>query len=145
MVDFVLDAAGEETIRLQILLLGALVLIGHADFLRAFDIDEDFRQRQAALVHHHQLVRRPGDRRVDHAMGLLLLTFAGDIDDDQATVAADLRRGQADAGRVVHGRQHVLEQCPHAVIDLIDRFASGLQPAVGRKHDRQHCHSFWFL
>ena len=43
---------------------------------------------------------------------------------------ADLDRGKADAGRVVHGLEHVLDQLPGRSVDLGDRLGNLPQPLV---------------
>src|SRR3546814_20685051 len=69
--------------------------------------------------------------RIGHEQRLLFLVFAGDVDDDGPLQHADLGRGQADAGGVVHGLQHVVHQPPDAVVAGLDGSANLLQARVG--------------
>ena len=52
--------------------------------------------------------------------GVLGRLVLGRIHDDQPARNADLRRGKADAGRVIHGRQHVVHELAQRGIDALD-------------------------
>jgi len=55
-------------------------------------------------------------------------------------VDIDLGRGQADAGRVVHGLEHVDDQAPQGVVDLPDRLGDGPQARIGEFQDGELGH-----
>jgi hypothetical protein len=57
------------------------------------------------------------------------------VHDDDALGHADLDGGEADAGRLVHGLEHVLDQEPQLRVDLLRRFGDQPQPLVGQDDD----------
>ena len=59
----------------------------------------------------------------------------GDVDHDHALVHVDLRGGQADAGRVVHGLGHVGDQLLHARVENGDRLGDLVQARIGVAQD----------
>jgi hypothetical protein len=62
------------------------------------------------------------------------------VDDRDALGDADLRRGQADALRGIHGLKHVGDQLAQLVVEFGDRLARLLQHRLGIFHDREnHC------
>jgi hypothetical protein len=60
-----------------------------------------------------------------------LVALLRHIDDNHPLMDVDLRRGQANALRVVHGFQHVGNEGAHARIDRQHRFGDGMQPWIG--------------
>ncbi len=70
--------------------------------------------------------------------GILLL---GDVDGDDPLGHGDLDRGQADAGGVVHGLEHVVDQPPGLGINRFHRFGDQPEPLVGENNDVAQCHS----
>jgi hypothetical protein len=65
------------------------------------------------------------------------------VQHDKALGDTDLRRGQADAGRVIHGLQHVVGQPAKFVAEVGDRFSDLLEPRIGVNEDRQfHARGF---
>ena len=52
-------------------------------------------------------------------LGGLVLAL-GDVDGDHAARHADLDGGKADAGGLVHGLQHRIEEAAHVVVDALD-------------------------
>ena len=78
--------------------------------------------------------------RVDEHLRLLRLVLLGEIHGDDAPGLADLDRSEADAGRVVHGRKHVLDQLPDRGVDLGDRLGNQPQPLVRQNQDVPHRH-----
>src|SRR5438128_268302 len=81
MVHLVLDAGGEEALRLYLADLVLVVEIAQPDRRRPLDLGVMLRQRQAALVRRHQLLGTPQDLGVGDAHRLRRLAVAGAIDD----------------------------------------------------------------
>ena len=77
------------------------------------------------------LMRKSGERRL---LGLAR------VDDDDALGHGDLDRREADAGRLVHGLQHVVEQTPHLRVDTVDRFGNLSQQRIRKRDDGQNGH-----
>ena len=53
--------------------------------------------------------------------GVFRRVVLGGVHDDQAAGHADLRRGEPDARRVVHGREHVVGEPAKLRVDALDR------------------------
>ena len=53
---------------------------------------------------------------------------------------ADLDGGKPDAGRVVHGLEHVVDQLAEVGVDALDRLGNEPQPLVGKLDDLAHRH-----
>ena len=64
---------------------------------------------------------------------------------DDALGHADLDRRKADAGGVVHGLQHVIEQLAQTIVDGFDGLGLGFERRVRRDQDVQNCHGRDFL
>ena len=105
---------------------------------RPLDVGVIFRDRQAALLVERALVGGGDDLRIDQEervrLGLLVLAL-GDVDDREPPGDADLDGGEADAGRVVHGLQHVVHETAEIVVDALYRRAFQAQLAVGKGDD----------
>ena len=72
--------------------------------------------------------------------GPVLVVLAVDVEHDDALQRADLRRGEADAGRGVHRLQHVVHELAHLGVDRGDRQGLLLQARIGRGEDGQESH-----
>ena len=114
------------------------------DALGTFDISIEVRNRKATFV--------PFDRalgflefRVDHdkGVGLLVLFTPLGIDHDQPDVFSQLRRGESDAGFVVHHLAHVLRQLTMFFGHVLDRATLLLESAVGELKDFSKRHEFF--
>jgi hypothetical protein len=127
VVDLVLDHARLESGCLDHDLFALLVQRPDADVDRALDVDEHGRQTEAALLGYLLLVPAPFDLRVDqgHHRGLLL-----DAVDEQAMEHAELRRGQADAQRIVHQGTHAGDLGAQGIVDLLHRPGPGAQHRI---------------
>ena len=66
--------------------------------------------------------------------GLLVLAL-GDVDHGEPAGDADLDGGETDAGRVVHGLQHVVHEAAEIVVDALHRRTLQAQLAVGQGDD----------
>ena len=74
----------------------------------------DLGDRQAPLLAGHRLLGRPDDLRVHQHHRLLRLVLAGAVHDEDPLHHPELGRREPDARRLVHRRQHVGGQRPHA-------------------------------
>ena len=94
-------------------------------------------QGQAAFFPRRQFRAFGDDLGVDHR-DRLPLVLAGYVDDDDAQADIDLRRGEADSGRLVHRGEHARDQVAHRVVVGVGHGAGlGFQGGVGRDQDRQ--------
>ena len=107
---------------------------------RALDLCGKSRDRQAALLVFAHLGAPLDNDRVHHDQRLLRLLVAGRVHDDQPAQDADLRCGKADAGRVVHGRQHVSGKLQELGVDALDRRRLLAQDRVRDGDDGENCH-----
>ena len=107
---------------------------------RALDVVVVLGHRQAAFLIGVQLLRDPGDLGVDDEQRRLLLALAGEVERDDALGDADLDRRQSDAGGVVHGLQHVVEDATDLVVHDGDRLGDELQAGVGQGDDVEFGH-----
>jgi hypothetical protein len=100
VVDLVLDAYGEQTIGLG--LEGFAFFVQGANFhtLRARHLLVNSGYGQAAFLVHLLAVAFENHRVDQRHQARPVLA---DVDDDHALMDVDLRRGQADTGRLVHG------------------------------------------
>ena len=131
VVALVLDAAREEPRRRDVLLLAAPVQELDFDFRRALDFAEQVRHGQAAfrIDGFAFAICDDGIDELDEAVLVL------HVDDDHADGLADLRRGEADAVRLVHRLRHVVQELPQALVDALDGRTMLLQDGVARLFD----------
>src|SRR5579872_4324361 len=90
MIDFVLDAGGDQTFGLELADFVLRVEIAHADRRGPFDVGILLGQRQAAFAAHHRLIRFPDDFGIGELDRLRLFAFARAIDHDDAIKDAHL-------------------------------------------------------
>ncbi len=110
----------------------------HDDVLRTRDELVETGHRQAAFAVLARAAFEHADLRVDQHQRLLAVL--GDVHHDHAPVHVDLGRREPDAGRRVHGLEHVVDQLLHRRVDLFDRLGDGAQPRVGEFEDVQDGH-----
>ncbi len=127
MIHLVLDADRQQALGVEAVRRAVAVERADGDAVGAADPLVDPGHRQAALFHLLDAVQG-GDLGVDETERLVLAL--GDVDDDHPAVDVDLGRGQADAGRRVHGFEHVVDQPAHVVVDRLDRFCAGPQARI---------------
>ena len=72
--------------------------------------------------------------------GCFRLLVAGGVHHDQPAQDADLRRGKADARRVVHGRQHVFGELQQRGVHALDRRRLLAQDGVRDGDDGKNGH-----
>jgi hypothetical protein len=70
--------------------------------------------------------------RVDEHLRLFRLVLLGEVHGDDAPRLADLDRREPDAGRVVHGVEHVLDELPVAASILADRLGESRSRLSGK-------------
>ena len=102
-----LDAYGQQAIGLQFLRLALAIQVAHGDFVGAGHVGKNAGHGQAAFL-IDLFARLVGDLRIDEDLRLVLLFTH--IDDHEALVHVHLASSQADARRVVHGLEHVIQQ-----------------------------------
>ena len=73
--------------------------------------------------------------------GLCVVFLFRQVHDHDALGDADLYRRKPDAGRGIHGLEHVLDQRADAGVDALDRLGIKPQPLVGKYEDLAHSHS----
>jgi hypothetical protein len=100
----------------------------------------NFRDRQAALPVGCFLFGRPGDFRIDEDAGLVRLLLFRQIHRHDPLGDADLDGGEPDAGRVILGLEHVLDQLADASVEALDRLGNKPQPLVREFDDLAHGH-----
>ena len=77
---------------------------------------------------------------IDEDLRIVRLVLAGDVDHQQAARHADLNRRQSDAGRIIHGLDHVLDKAREFLVDALHRLALLAQNRVGQIDDRLDAH-----
>src|SRR6185312_1326986 len=105
VVHLVLDAGRRQPAELDRAELVLVVEVAQLDRRRPLDIGIVVGQRQAAFAVGRELGGAPQYLWIGELERGRLLALARGIDDDDATRHADLRRGEADAGRRIHGLQ----------------------------------------
>ena len=113
-----LDTGGEQVFGLELEDFAVAVERPHADAVRARYFLVDAGDGQAAFLEGLFAVARE-DLRVDK--DLQPVALIGQVDHDHALRLVDLDGGQADAGRVIHGLGHIVDQATNGVVDLLDR------------------------
>ena len=107
---------------------------------RPLDLLVIFRDRQAAFLVGRLLVRLPGHFRIDEDLRRLRLVLLGEVHGDHALRHADLDGGKPDAGRRIHGLEHVVDQRAQRLVDRRHRLGFEPQPLVGEDEDVAHRH-----
>src|SRR5229473_3107033 len=106
VIDLVAESARQEIFTANFKLLALRILRAHRDELRANDVAAEAGNREAAFL-FADFAFGVDDLRIrenDFGFGILA---AGDVDDGETQAQADLRRGQADTLRGVHGSEHI--------------------------------------
>ena len=140
VIHLVLDADGQQAVGPQLLRLALAVEEAHGDLVGAVHVGEDAGHGQAAFL-VHLFAGLVAQLRIDEDLGLVL--FLADVDDHEALVHVHLAGGQADARRVVHGLEHVVEQAlefGRRHICGLHRHGLGAQAGVGEFEDGEQGH-----
>src|SRR6185437_3960972 len=104
MIDLVLQAPREQVVRIHLERSSVAVLRANDHTHGAFDVSVDVRNGQAAFL-AFLLPLGEDDLGVDHDERILI-----HVDHRESLGATDLRRGQSDAFRRIHGLEHVVDQ-----------------------------------
>ena len=109
MIDLVLEAGGEQTLGLDLLLRAFPVEVADLHPRRAGHVGVLAGKRKATLLPSGQLVAVGDEFGIDqrNRRGLVV---RHQIDDRDTKPDSDLRRGKADPGRAIHGREHAGQQ-----------------------------------
>src|SRR6266436_2774703 len=146
MIDLVLDAGGEQALGVFLVHLAVEIGEAHPHLRRPLDFFVIFGDRQAAFLVDRHLLRRRQDFRIDETprlrLGLAVLALLGEIHRDQPHRLRDLDRRKPDAGRVVHGLEHVVGELADLRRDLFDRPGDQPQLLVRQDDDFSECHDF---
>src|SRR5437773_988655 len=137
MIHLVLDAHGKDVLEVALEEVAVAVLGAQPDLRRALDLVEDPRHRQAPLLGTRFALARE-DLRVDDREGLIALR--GKVDDEEALVHVDLGGREPDAGRAVHGLEHVVDQRAEGGVEARHRLRARAQPGVGVLQDGSEGH-----
>ena len=129
MVQFMLDAHGEQALGNQGLMLALAILKVDGHPLGAFDLFVDPGYRQATLL-AFLLTLKVIDARIDQ--GKQFVPAFRNVDDDDLLVNIDLCCRQADAWSLVHGFGHVGNQPADRIIYLGHRRRNLLQARIGK-------------
>ena len=137
VIHFVLQANGQNAVELTLEDDAVTILRPHTDALRTLDRIEDAGDRQAALFHRANLAA-PEDLRIDEHERLAAIV--AHVHDDELPVHVDLGGGEADAGRRVHGLEHVVHQPQQGGVKHRDRLGAGAQTWIGKLENGQQSH-----
>src|SRR3954464_4194182 len=144
MVDLVLDAGGVEAFGVLLVHLAVQIHVAHAHLRGTLDLLVIFGDREAAFLVDRQVLRGGDDFRIDEdarlGLGLAVLVGLGEVHGDQPQRPRDLNRREPDAGRVVHGLEHVVGKLSYLRRDLLDRLGDQTQLLVGQDDDFSEGH-----
>ena len=144
MIDLVLDAGGEQAVGVFLVHLAVEIGEAHAHLRRPLDFLVIFRDRQAAFLVDRQFFRRRQDFRIDEdarpRLALAVLVPLGEIHRDQPQRLGDLDRRKPDAGRVIHGLEHVVGELADLRRDFFDRLGDQPQLLVRQDDDFSNGH-----
>ena len=137
VVHLVLDAHGEQALRLERERVAALIVGSHLHALRTLHGVVDARHRQAAFLD-------VGDAGGVDDLGIhqhhQRVAALRDVDDDHLLVHVDLRRRQADARRRVHGLGHVTDELLQRLVEDGHGCGDLVQPSVRVAQDVEEGH-----
>ena len=112
------------------------VLAVRDDVRAAYAVEGEPGDRQAALRPFLGLVAGKVQHGVDQVTRLLIVDVIG----EHPQRDTDLRRGQADAGRVEHRLLEIGDQLAQFAVEVRHRFSRGAQHRVAEEPDWDHCH-----
>ena len=145
MVHLMLEAGGEQAVQPLLVLLAVAIEPACGDHCGALDLGILVGDRQTAFVIDRMLLGLRDDLRVDeyerplHRFAAFFLRLLK-VDHQQPLSHADLDRRQADAGRVVHRLEHVVDERLELVVESLDGGGNDAKPRVGRLDDGQDGH-----
>lgn len=136
MIDFVLQRCCEQPLRFELLRLAVPVLISDPHQPRPVDLDAHIRDRQTAFIVGAHGVAAGQNARVDQRQGPRLLVFARHVENQQTARNPDLDGCEANAGSVVHGLEHIVDQPTQVRVEALDRSRDGAQQGIRQGDDR---------
>src|ERR1700733_4757319 len=134
MVGFMLEGAGQEFFAGFFEDVSFGILGADGDGLGARDVFAEVGDAEAAFA-LGMFAGGVNDFRVDEDQLGIGIFFEGDVDDGDAPGDTDLRSGQADAVRGVHGLEHVVEEGLQVRVEDGDFFRRLLQHRVAELND----------
>ena len=139
MVDLVLHTLCEQAFGFDLIGIALAVQGLEAQSVVALHLVAETRHRETAFVHGFQ-VQRFQNFRVDHHHRFALTVLARTIHHREPQGDADLGGGEAHAGRVVHGFEHVVDQALQLAVELFDGPRLFAQACVRVVEDRHQGH-----
>ena len=143
MVDLMLQASRQNTLCLDLLGAAVAIKITGAHPGRPFDVLEKFRDRQAALLIGGELLRGPENFRINDTKrgrrGVLVFAFR-DVENEDPLWHGNLDRGETDAGRGIHGLEHIVHERADARVDRGHRRAFEAQTRIREGNNRPYSH-----
>ena len=130
-----LQAAAEQPVALDLPKLAVKIVVTAAGERRARDGHGDAGDGKAALFLGDRLAFAGDDNGVEHDDGLADAVLLVAIDDHEALEDADLGRGKAATGVLIHDMGHLLGQALEALVIEIAGLAYRVEQRVGRLHD----------
>ncbi|MCY1300251.1 hypothetical protein D9M70_498120 [compost metagenome] len=141
VIDLMLQAGGEQAIGLDHLFLAVTVEMLDGDRRGALDLGVKVWDRQAAFLVDRALIGRSNDLGIDENERGLVVAFFRNIEHQHAFGNADLDRGKADAGRVIHGFEHIVGQTADVRVDGFDRRGNLAEHRIGKDDKRLDRHA----
>src|SRR5215469_896774 len=137
VIDLVLECAREKFFAVHLEPFAVLVLGADFYLCRALHLFADFGKAEAAFF-FVLLAFAEGDLGIDEHELLSRILAHAEIDHCDALRHGDLRRGQADALRRVHGLEHVSDELAQFVVEFGDGFARLRENRLGVFDDLQN-------
>jgi Mlc titration factor MtfA (ptsG expression regulator) len=135
MVDLVEQEPTEELVADDGHIVAVEIEARDRDHLRAHDVEGETRQREAALF-VEPFVFGVDDRGVDERVRALT-----DVVHEETPLHPDLRCGEPDAGGLVHGGVHGVDQLGERAVELRDGRSGALEHRIAEESDRVRGHS----
>ena len=135
VVELVLQGTPEQARAADLVLAAGAVLGDDPDMLAARDVGDKAGNGEAALQ-VAVVALGPHDAGVDE-----LEEPVPHLDDGDVEGLAELRRREADAGRVAHGVGQVVEEVSQQLAEALDRLALEAQPGIAEREDREDAHA----
>ena len=132
-----LQTGGQQAIGLDFALGTGLIQISNLHAGGTGDLGVLAGQREATFFACREFLAGCHDLGVDQAVWLPFV-IRRQVDNDQTQALADLRGGQSDSGRFVHGGEHARDQVADQIrVGWFHREGAGLQYLIRRDQDRQ--------
>ncbi len=135
MVDLMLEASRQNVVRLDLLRAAIAIEVTGAHAGRPLDILENVWDRQAALLTGRKLRRSPENFWISETKRLWRGGFIdafGHVENNHPLLHGDLNRREPDAGRGIHGFEHIVHERADAFVDFGHRRAHKAQTRIGK-------------